>query len=1006
VKIHAIRGANLASLGDTFEVDLEGEILGCAGLFAITGPTGAGKSTILDALCLALFDAMPRLPGGNVVEIGRADDAPELKLRGNDVRSVLRRGAGVGFAEVDFTGTDGRRYRARWDVKRARGKVDGRIQAQTMTLHDLDTGDAIGRTRTEVLAEISARLGLTFDQFRRSVLLAQGDFAAFLKADAKQRSELLERMTGTELYSELSKAAHQRASIERAELDRLEDRLGEARPLDDDLRAELDERYGAAKTALAEDMSRLESTGKAVDWYGRLDVLEGAVAEAEEEFETARDHTSKALERRTELKEATVADPLRGSVDALDRAQAEAEQVRLLAGEDEQAAVRAEELADGARQSARVAAAAATAARQALDTAQPEINAARALDERLGDAEKAQRAAADALETAEPKAASAHKALGTLVLEVKTQTAAGEEALVWLTEKAYLASVAGEWSRWREALVRLQEAGDEAAAAATDLAEVESTIAEVDAELVTHLRARLVGGEPCPVCGSEEHPWDGRQRTDSELAAAAGAAVIEVDHHRVQRSELEHRLGELRAILSRSETESRRHRRDLQTALRGIPGALDEIESDPEGLAKRLEEAVSQWSDRQKIKKACDERLSELRAGEAAAEAAAGAADTELERCVSAEKDSRRKLDGCREERAGLLEGEAADFVDERLRQADAEARAKISEANDRAEGATNEATARRAAAIARIREATARESERDRLASELDGEISDSGFSLERLRKVLSRGREWIATETKALEALDSAVTRAGAVLEERRKTLDGHCDTNQPTIEADDAVAAHKAAEDEVQAARKAEEEIRFELRDDDKARARAAKLGTEIGKQHERWQLWASLKELIGSADGSKFRTFAQSLTFDVLLAYANDHLRELSPRYRLQRVPGSDLELQAVDRDMADEVRSIYSLSGGETFLASLALALGLASLSAQQTRVESLFIDEGFGSLDADTLDTAVAALDALHSLGRQVGIISHVGAMVERMGVQVAVEPQGGGRSRVEVRVG
>jgi exonuclease SbcC len=160
---------------------------------------------------------------------------------------------------------------------------------------------------------------------------------------------------------------------------------------------------------------------------------------------------------------------------------------------------------------------------------------------------------------------------------------------------------------------------------------------------------------------------------------------------------------------------------------------------------------------------------------------------------------------------------------------------------------------------------------------------------------------------------------------------------------------------------------------------------------------------MRELIGSHDGKKFRIFAQGLTLEVLLDHANQHLLALAPRYRLERAPGHDLDIQVLDRDMGDEVRSVHSLSGGESFLASLALALGLASLAADTTRIDSLFIDEGFGSLDPDTLDLALSALDALQAQGRIVGLISHVPALVERIGVQVRVEREGGGRSRVRV---
>jgi exonuclease SbcC len=191
-----------------------------------------------------------------------------------------------------------------------------------------------------------------------------------------------------------------------------------------------------------------------------------------------------------------------------------------------------------------------------------------------------------------------------------------------------------------------------------------------------------------------------------------------------------------------------------------------------------------------------------------------------------------------------------------------------------------------------------------------------------------------------------------------------------------------------------------------EDERRRKEAASLQTELERQRSRWATWESLRELIGAADGARFRNFAQGLTLDLLVDHANVHLEDLARRYELQRVPGAEMDLQVIDREMGDEVRGTHSLSGGETFLVSLALALGLASLASSRVQVESLFIDEGFGALDADSLDMAIASLDALYSLGRQVGVISHVSTLVERIGVKVQIDKQGGGRSRLSVVTG
>lgn len=162
------------------------------------------------------------------------------------------------------------------------------------------------------------------------------------------------------------------------------------------------------------------------------------------------------------------------------------------------------------------------------------------------------------------------------------------------------------------------------------------------------------------------------------------------------------------------------------------------------------------------------------------------------------------------------------------------------------------------------------------------------------------------------------------------------------------------------------------------------------------------WGKLNKLVGSADGTKFKVIAQSYTLNLLLLHANKHLAYLSKRYKLQQVPGT-LALQVVDCDMCDEVRTVYSLSGGESFLISLALALGLSSLSSNNLKVESLFIDEGFGSLDADSLRTAMEALEQLQMQGRKIGVISHVQEMSERISVQVQLRKLVNGKSEIVV---
>jgi exonuclease SbcC len=155
------------------------------------------------------------------------------------------------------------------------------------------------------------------------------------------------------------------------------------------------------------------------------------------------------------------------------------------------------------------------------------------------------------------------------------------------------------------------------------------------------------------------------------------------------------------------------------------------------------------------------------------------------------------------------------------------------------------------------------------------------------------------------------------------------------------------------------------------------------------------------LVGTG---KFRRFAQGLTLDHLIHLANRRLARLHGRYRLQRKTGGELELDILDHWQADATRDTRTLSGGESFLVSLALALALSDLVSHKTSIDSLFLDEGFGTLDGDTLDIAIDALDALNASGKMIGVISHVESLKERIATQIRLKPQAGqGVSRVEV---
>ena len=1321
MKILAIRGCNLASLAGEFEIDLSRGPLGGAGVFAIVGNTGAGKSTLLDALCVALFDRTPRLTNHSTVKVGRGADERTL-LGAQDVRTLLRRGAAQGWAEVDFESGDARQYRARWSVRRARGQSDGTLQDEQLTLTAIDGGERLGGTKTETLKAIHARLGLSFDQFRRSALLAQGEFAAFLRADGKDRSELLERMTGTQIYTRLSIAAHVKAAL-------AEQRLREGRaaalaiavldePAEQGIRAELEVATADAAAARRRHAAAVE----AARWIAEATRRARELAEAGQEHAAARaavvaaeaDRAELALRRRAELLrpvwdevarlERGVAAAAAEVTSAGDAAARAADQLAGIAARRAQLVamqepVRAARIAAGIVErgvalehaapavSAIAEDAAWLSARSAMGpeiAAWPELEARFAQHAALGEAIAAlDRALAEHTESrgkldrahkvlagdvaaatrqheeARRKAASYAQKRGLTLdaarrLEDEARTRLGEvEQLVAIAAGARAAAAARDEIDRQLAEIAAAAAGD--AAQRTRLGEAHRLASALRAEQArvveelrraagyAHARAELVEGEPCPLCGATEHPWRDRGALDDVIASAEGRLATTL-------AELDAIASQVAAITARAQHHGREHARLTRdraaavaaagsaiTTWRDRLGALGELllVDDPalpgaEALAvdrqaqarKKLEEARATRSHTEAATKAAQDAQAEVQLCQLTVDQLAGKLGeldrrrAELDATIGqlrGERASKREHHaalaselaaamarwsaalpaveaarpragatggapaprgrGARAQggvtalppratgagaasgtgaqgdasagnviafaprtaggaRAGAASGASAgggasagDVIVLHPRAAEGGSAAGGSSGASTGDGARAEgvidpalalalvaqlqasapprhvsevipgsplaivqiamaavalawreraeriahADAALSAAMAAIdREArevdravaehTARRGAAEARRDELRGELADAlarletvrgeaGFAAAELRRLLSADPSRIDVLAERLAALDRAVERTRAVVIERERQVTEHAATRpvrdpapvdpararagagaEPrsgegrapggpggpggdALTPADAHAAQLAAEAAgvdalaaaVVAADRRAAELAATLAADAAARARRAAQLADVAAEEASAEIDRVLGDVIGSHDGKLFRSFAQSLTLDNLLAVANAHLDELAPRYQLERVPRHDLELQVIDRDLGSEVRSVQSLSGGESFLVSLALALGLSSMSAHDVRVRTLLIDEGFGTLDPATLDTALSVLDALQATGRQVGVISHVPALVERVGAHVRVVQRGGGRSEVIV---
>ncbi|WP_415720219.1 AAA family ATPase [Photobacterium ganghwense] len=1260
MKILALRGENLASLQQPFEIDFAGGRLGEAGLFAITGKTGAGKSTLLDAICLALYDRIPRLQSNkkNDAEIGRDDESNRIKA--NDVRSILSRGKAEGYAEVDFMANDGTAWRAHWHVRRARGKADGRIQAAEQWLENLDTGQRFAGKKAELQTEIERLIGLTFEQFRRAVMLPQGEFAAFLKAGSDERAALLERMTGGEIYGRLSVAAYERARDEKQKLTQLQAQLGDIELLDDEQKAELSaqlEQFKAQLQGIDQSLTALAQHQQALETEARL---AQQCADAQQARQQAEQLHQEAAPRRETLAQIAKAQPARHDFSLLQKTRLQLAKLETSIANAQQSLVQDKQQlvnADGAVQQARTA---LNIARQQWEALEPKLKQVTVLDEQLAatqrqlssieaefqqhqnDCQRQQTALdekkrqqlqwrtrqhqlriqleqyhelAGVAEQYQPvldnldQYLSAHRTLGRLaqekqqilheqqsqsrnlaLLEQQQKEVSGhlgelEQQLTRLdlaqqeqqladSQKRYndkqaeldtlrqAMSGTKEWAGLLEQTEKLQGERQELteyltqveqrlAALAPAMEQLRARYQEAEQQFqqslavvnLSEYRSQLKPDTPCPLCGSEDHPYAAQhpvvegllhqqqqrlRELQQQLQDGEGErrhlqqqlphgqqrlAVIDNELHRFRQYQ-DQLLAPLLDVLKQLELEEsltaspdtarlndqlRQWQQDAEQAYRDIrlqqqamelaqqqiqhgrhlqhqQHQLQQAATEMKERQHQLEQSATQWKERlqsieqqsetqqailaarsealneqygsnqwlqmlrqhgseqyihqlkqqvehylsgKKELEQTEQQLTELAPQLAELEAGLAAGYRQLAEWQQKAATLQQQAESTWQQRVAIIGEQNADSLAAQHKAAMSEAQQRLTATEQAQRQAGEKVAAAEAALTGWQQQEKETAAEHRQVVHDWLGWQEKLGLNEHQLMQLLSKDEHWQEQEQVALKALDDALTQAASVLKERQRAIELHqaaADAARDWGEAFE-LALNSAEPISVQLAplqtqwqqdKAGLEEQIFRLRQRlvqaEQALQQAGELTEKLAAQQQQTELWGQMSELIGSATGNKFRTLAQGLTLQQLVVLANEHLQELAPRYALQPVPGSPLALQVIDHDMGDEVRSVESLSGGESFLVSLALALALASLAADTRQLGSLFIDEGFGTLDPDSLEMALSCLDALQADGRQIGVISHVSTLVERIGVQVCVEAQGGGRSKIAVK--
>ncbi len=1098
MRILALRLANLASIPGPLELDFTAPPLSDAGLFAITGPTGAGKSTLLDALCLALYGGTPRLrqaPGREAP----LPDVGDATLNTADPRTLLRRGTASGHAEVDFLGRDGRRYRARWAVRRAREKAGGRLQAVDQSLRDLDDDRLLTNQKREFDRLLPERLGLTFEQFTRAVLLAQSEFAAFLKADDNERSDLLERLTGTTEYSAISMAAYRRASEARKAVDRIEARLADDLPAEPEARAELERATEATQRALTDLQQRSQALQAEQRWHDEDTRLRETFRQGQDQQQAAEAEWHSLAALRADQEWRRLIAPRRHALTRQAELPDELEALATNHEKTQRALTDAAANQETARQASEAAERALAEADEARREAEPALREAReratnlaSLDHQVSQQEKARsehRQQLDQLEAEHRQARAEHQqrrqqhddwqAALTELLGEHTELEAARQACRNALDQAArrqlaLDELASRWRQYQRAtshhqrllkqiqqeeprLQQLLEQGQQARRQLDDAKARHDTVAGIiersraaRSESVIALRESLAEDEPCPVCGGRDHPWRhhppaspeadqlaAQQREEERQLQEAGDLL-----HQAQR-ERDRLFGDYSAL----DASLKQARQELQGAERQCEEARESLEQHP--LHAELEaiepDHRDAWlAEQAELSKARrtqhEETLSRLNQAERQIEPLRRALQEDATRLArletrreGLEKELQalaeqlpplrsRRDDLARELAARLGEHASPDAWQQHLdaRQESARQERDSAQTTQHEARSEHQRLAQQAAHEAERLEALRRE--RDTLEAELaEWRQAHPALDDATLARLLAQSDDEAQDAERRIEAAEQARQQAAATLAERRQALlahrreqdlgeQGEHDTALLDEATEAEIARRREALSEAQAelgprldaAQQQRDEAAHALRDDDRRRRRQRDAQAELEAARAEHRRWGRISELIGSADGKAFRRIAQAYNLEQLLEHANVHLGGLSRRYRLVR-GGSELGLLVVDHDMGDERRSVHSLSGGETFLVSLALALGLASMASGELVIESLFIDEGFGSLDPQSLALAMEALDGLQALGRRVGVISHVQEMHERIPVQIRVEPLGNGTSQARL---
>ena len=1120
MKIKRLIIHNLASIEDA-EIDFSARPLMGSDVFLICGSTGAGKTTILDAIALALYDDTPRLNNyqGGLQKIADPSN-PDTEMGVSDTSQLMRRNTGETFVTLEFTGSNGFDYSITWERHRAHKKPNRALQDKQWALTKFIPGasDIVFTRDTDIKAELAQAIGLKFNEFCRTTMLAQGQFAKFLNCKDDEKSEILEKITGVQIYSRVGRKIFEKAKEKEDACRQIDDAIRAIDILGDEKVADLKQKIAAIEANVALESKKREEAAALLAWKATADSLASQLASAKSRLEQATEASesqqfkdtakliaqwkqtidvrsaisqlatiaedkaekSRALETLTAemLRCAAHACYLRVKIIGLQSSLSKA-QTYLAQREDiKDVLLSAESVCDdiddilGKRKRVKLLESDCKRLEKQCKEKQD------LLENKLAEIQKATDIYNKENDTiSELERHVAYKDLAKLRKELSDAKDRNNSLSTLRQKLSQLSDKKSEVESKRQALDKLQE---EIALLKETLQQLQAkalraeeykkgcqqqydAIKSVTDDATELLRAHLHDGEPCPVCG---------RIVDSSLPDAKELydKYVEPRKRLLDEAEksweeaiklLNHTNGSLEAKHKQLEADESRWAKDsgelekLSEAFRreaknlGLSGELDS-----EAIAKAMtttDELIKELS--LKVKEGDEiEALIKLHRQTATKQSAAIAkANSEKDTIIKQSSDASNKkteatatlnslkdtvatlegklLASLKSYYSGGLEKILQDEFKRRLReeakeyqQMNSDAAALDKKINDFQNEANAISSSLRETSIssdtqpnewqntdvAKIAASSALQS------ASINGQIEDltkreqlnkaaiddflqnnEDYTFETLLQLNQHTQLAIELDEKQLQEINSRLIQSrqavATLCEQQSSHLKASTMENPLEYDFGSQKIIQSAADDNIKRLMAEKGSIDEQLKvNDGNIRRRDKLIADSKGKIEER-DCWLRLREYFGDSAGKKFRNIAQSYILGQLIHSANHYLSRLMPRYRLSVEPGRFV-IMVEDAYQNFASRAVSNISGGESFLVSLSLALALSDIG-HGLGVDILFIDEGFGTLSGEALQKSVETLRTLHRAdGRRVGIISHVEELKERIPVQIRVD--------------